>query len=99
MGAPGTTPGKWAIGKDMIGQRDERGFQRLIVEMLWDDAQGVADAHQIAASGALYDAGKMALKALIGVDALLHKHGMMAGITNPAIEPLSAALALARGEA
>ena len=44
---------------------------------------------------ALLEAAQLALKALIGTDMLLHRHGMMVGIECPAIAPLRAAISLA----
>lgn len=45
----------------------------------------------------LLQAAEVALDALVKVDALLHRHGMMIGIDCPAIEPLRTAIAKARG--
>ena len=47
----------------------------------------------------LLAAAQDALQALVGVDRLLHKHGMMIGVECPAIAPLRAAIAKATGKA
>lgn len=44
-------------------------------------------------------AARDALQALVGVDRLLHEHGMMSGVECPAIAPLRAAITKARGSA
>ncbi|MEN2711465.1 hypothetical protein [Sphingomonas sp. VL_57B] len=46
----------------------------------------------------LLEAAEAALQALVGIDALMHRHGMMKGMNCPAIAPLRAAIAKARGE-
>lgn len=58
------TPGPWHIGLDIIGTKSETGFDRHIVEMLWDDKQGKADARLIAAAPDLLSACQAMLKAM-----------------------------------
>ena len=50
------TPGPWVVGKNIIGSRDEYGFNRHIVSMEWKDEQGAADSRLIAAAPDLLDA-------------------------------------------
>jgi len=51
------TPGPWSIGKNIIGKKYAHGgFERHIVEKLWDDEQGDADARLIAAAPELLEA-------------------------------------------
>lgn len=54
-----------------------------------------ANATLYAAAPDLYAAAAGALKALVGIDEMLHRHGMMQGVACPAIEPLRAALSRA----
>lgn len=57
-----------------------------------------ANARLIAAAPELLAAASEGLQALVGVDRLLHKHGMMTGADCPAIAPLRAAIAKATGQ-
>lgn len=50
------TPGPWFTGVNVIGSRCETGFHRWIVEKLWSDGQGKADARLIALAAALLKA-------------------------------------------
>lgn len=61
--------------------------------------RSLPDAMLYAAAAELLEAAEMALQALVGVDAMLHKHGMMQGAQCPAIPTLEAAIAKARGAA
>jgi len=80
MGAPGTTPGPWKPTErhgyhEIIGPRDASNWYGK--KGVWavaycdtdrDDDENIANAHQIAASGVLYDAVESAFDFLGGVD-------------------------------
>lgn len=62
-------------------------------------AQGRANARLIAAAPDLLEAAEKALEALVGIDRLLHKYGMMQGVECPAIPYLRTAISKATGAA
>lgn len=103
MGAPGTTPGPWTLGKQRkfrvgIDGKEWTDLAKVVVRMdghvdgiAIDSPDGRANAHQIAASPDLYDACKWAESALAPFS---KEPAERSGIAM-----LRAALAKARGEA
>lgn len=61
---------------------------RVLDPAVWPKGTLVADKVP-----SLYEAAQYALDALIAIDAMLHRNGLMVGVENPAIAPLRDALA------
>ena len=67
MGEARHTPGPWTLTRGLtVYKRGEFGSERIIADMGWGptDAQGVADAHLIAAAPDLLEAAQKALALL-----------------------------------
>lgn len=93
MGAPGTTPGKWSVSKgDSIVKilADDRSIADTSDKAYWQkfDAEDLANANQMAASGALYDA----------LEAMVEFFGDDDAADWECVTRARAALAQARGE-
>ena len=101
MGAPGTTPGPWALGKQRkfrvgIDGKEWTDLAKVVVRMdghvdgiAIDSPDGRANAYQIAASPDLYDA----------LDRMVRVYGLDMNACEPNLyDVASAALAKARGE-
>lgn len=111
MDKPAHTPGPWIA--DFHNEQREggrfityvRGGNQLVpiaavptgVEGYGRD-EGRANARLIAAAPDLLAAVQDGLQALVGVDRLLHEHGMMSGVECPAIATLRTAIAKALGQ-
>lgn len=98
------TPGPWTVEQVNVSESSPMLFvcgpEGANVCALADHEKSVVrpNARLIAAAPKLLEAAEAALQALEGVDALMHKHGMMLGVNCPAISPLRAAILSAKGE-
>lgn len=99
------TPGPWKgdlnVDEDQFNVYPDTGKMEFPICIMPDFIKpdlNAANARLIAAAPELLEAAEKALQALEGVDALMHKHGMMQGVNCPAIAPLRAAILSAKGE-
>ena len=100
------TPGPWAVSivdphRVVLASGGSKGLEVAQAKEFVPQyrEQSLANARLIAAAPDLLKAAEQALKALEGVDELLHRHGFMQGLNCPAIKPLRAAIAKATGAA